>query len=255
LDVVPSPSPRPPDPLVGLFDLEPAASPSPSLIIGFRKVSTPADKGINISLGYSRAQNTLQLHFQIENTTGGTLETFAIKFNTNALGITNKQSMQCDPIGPGATGRTVVPLTWGPNVDQKPSGVQMALKIDKVVLYFQDSMPAFLLFDDDGKVERKEFPKMWSGIEQGSSEIIPNSLYSSGDDIKGRLEQHRVYFIAMRTVQERELSYYSASLRGERMLVEIAHVSPISCCVKSAQLDLSTHTLASIKELLTTRKL
>jgi len=244
--------------LDGLFDIAgfPASSSPASIpmLINFHNVAVnPSDKGLNISLGYSRAQNTPQLHLQIENESGGVLDKFAIKFNSNYLGITNKAPITFDPIAPGARGRTVLPLTWGPTTDSKLVGVvQIALKIDKLVVYFQDSMPAYLLFDDEGKVEKREFPKMWSGIEQGTSDPISGSLYTTSEDVKNRLDNNRIFYIATRNV-DRELSYYSATLRGVKVLVEVAHVSPLSCCVKSTEPELAAHTLASVKELLTTR--
>lgn len=245
--------------LEGLFDIPgfaPAATTSSSIpmLIKFHRVAVnPSDKGVDISLGYSRSQNTPQLHLQIDNQTGGVLDKFAIKFNSNYLGIANKSPLTSDPIAAGATGRIVLPLTWGPTTEQKlPGIVQMALKIDKLVVYFQDSMPAYLLFDDEGRVEKRDFPKMWSGIEQGASESLPSSLYTNSEDIKNRLDSNRIFYIATRNV-DRELSYYSATLRGVKVLVEVAHVSPLSICVKSTEPDLATHTLASVKELLTTR--
>ena len=92
---------------------------------------------------------------------------FAIQFNKNSFGLAPGAplSVNC-PVLPGISAPTSLSIvTTGPVMKMDPLlKVQMAMKNDIDVFYFECLVPAYVLFVEEGSMERNLFPQMWREI-------------------------------------------------------------------------------------------
>jgi len=154
------------------------------------------------------------------------LANFAIKFNTNYLGLQPDGAVKPGSIPVGGAGLFSLPLKESRDVKDiggNPPIVQMAMKTDAGVAYFQDTMEASLLFTENGKMEKKDFLEKWKQIAQ-TNEISKSVTLRTSDleAIKTRLASQNVFLVAARTVQGKgEVQYFSFSFKGVMMLAEV----------------------------------
>jgi hypothetical protein len=135
----------------GLMDLfgGPVAptTPAPSSL----KVTLPADRGegMQVRSAFAKEGGRVVMQITIENNTMGPLSGFAIQFNKNSFGLVPENPASigaCLPqsIASGASGSGSMPLlTSGPLSDSK-GAVQMAIKTNVKVNYFQVARPPAL---------------------------------------------------------------------------------------------------------------
>jgi len=194
-----------------------------------------------------------------ENQSQQTLSNFAIKFNQNYLGLTPAAPIKVSPIGSGSSGTFSLPLKDSTNEKEMGGSnyvVQMAIKSDLGVAYFQDTVDAFYLFDDSGRLEKKAFLALWSSIPD-SNEVkleVANRLYSDAAAIQGRLCGANLFYVATRNVKDRgEVIYFSLSFKALSMLGEITLGASNSCVavIKSQDPTLSQLALNGVVALLT----
>lgn len=252
--------------LLGLADMSIADS-SPASSSGSGSSSSSNSKillaaskgnGMQIRGGFARRGNAVFLDMQIENNSQTTLKQFAMKFNANLVGAAAAGPLRVNPIAPGTTGNCSLPIKvdnpCGPS--DKGNVVQMAIKTDLGVAYFQDALPAYLMFDASGRMEPKEFLSMWRSIP-GSNEAtvsVPNRTANSPDDIKTRMEAQHVFHVATRkeVAGRGDVIYFSLNFKALPMLVEIAvNGSETTVCIKSEDQEISQVVLGSVKALLT----
>jgi len=247
----------------GIFDLTALealtiSTPPVSTLLGATtKIVLPASQGsgLQISVGYSRSGGRLNMDFVFENQSSQTLSQFAIRFNTNYLGLNNAAPVKVDPISPGGRGTCSLPL-----VDDKPTGnapglVQLAIKTELGVAYFTAKLPAHLLFAENGRLEKSEFLEKWATIpddKETTREVLGRTA-SDVESTKTRLEKNNVFHIASRVVPQRgDVIYFSLSFKSVSMLVEVTiKDSNTQLCVKSEKPELSAVALTAVADLLT----
>ena len=92
---------------------------------------------------------------------------FAVQFNKNSFGLAPGAplSVNC-PVLPNVSAPTSLPIvTTGPVMKMDPLlKVQIAIKNDIDVFYFECVVPAYVLFVEEGSMERNLFPQMWREI-------------------------------------------------------------------------------------------
>ena len=157
--------PRRSDDLFGGPTAPPAQPSAPQ-----HKVTLPGDKGdgMQIRSAFASENGRPVLQITIENGTAGPLSGFAIQFNKNSFGLvpeTPASLGQCLPqqIMPGQSASGSCPLlTNGPLSDSK-GVVQMAIKTNVKVSYFQDAADLCLFLTKEGRLEQGKFLEMWRG--------------------------------------------------------------------------------------------
>jgi len=198
----------------------------------------------------------------LENFSQQPLLNFAIKFNVNYLALQPDGAIKlAAAIPPGGSARYSLPLKHSSDAKDHggaPGVVQMAIKSDLSVAYFQDSPEAYVLFDDNGRLERKSYIDLWKAIAQ-QNEIpreVPNrvSSASSVEQIKSRLGMFNIFYVAHRQVAGKgDVIYFSISFKQAPMLLELTVNGP-SCTaiIKSENVAAASLALTSIVNLLTT---
>jgi len=104
------------------------------------------------------------MHLTFENGSQQTLSQFALKFNVNYVGVSPDAPLRVSPISPGGAASTLLPLNTSGECASaaKPGVVQCALKTDLgQVCYFQANLPAYLLFEESGKLPDANFLRLW----------------------------------------------------------------------------------------------
>ena len=92
---------------------------------------------------------------------------FAIQLNKNSFGLAPGAPLAVNsPVLPGVSATTSLSIvTTGPVMKMDPLlKVQMAMKNDIDVFYFECLVPAYVLFVEEGSMERNLFPQMWREI-------------------------------------------------------------------------------------------
>lgn len=110
---------------------------------------------------------------------------FAIQFNKNSFGLAPGAPLNIpNPIAPGSSANTSLPIvTTGPVMKMEPLlKVQMALKTNIDVFYFECIVPAYVLFVEEGCMERNLFPGSWRDIpdEKEQTFTLPFTNKSQG---------------------------------------------------------------------------
>lgn len=171
----------------------PAATSSPMDFFGMDATPAPAPasekkvilnstngKGLQISCDYSRSNNTPSMNLKFENHAQTPINNIAIKFNANYLGIAPAGPIRCGVISPGGSAEFSLPLTAKAEMKTvNGDAVQMAVKTDFGVAYFQDNIPAHIFFTEDGKSDKKAFLQLWGSIPQSNerSQELPGIVY------------------------------------------------------------------------------
>jgi Mor family transcriptional regulator len=120
------------------------------------------------------------------------------------------------------------------------------------VVYFKDKIAVHLLFQEEGKLESKEFLSLWRSLD--SKEISqPLTTNLAAAAIKEVLEAVRVFHIASRAAQGiGKVMYFSLTFRGVVTLVEVTlkddHNGKV--CLRSAREDYGNVVLAHVVSLL-----
>ena len=232
--------------LGGLDDLfgGPAAPSAPS--VPQHKVTLPADRGegMQIRSAFASENGKPVLQITIENNTAGPLSGFAVQFNKNSFGLVPESPAAlgaCLPqqIMPGSSGSGSMPmLTNGPLSDSKGL-VQMAIKTNVKVFYFQDAADLTMFLTPDGRLEQAAFLEQWRNpsMQEHRQEVsgVPERPVES---IMPKFEGAQVFFIA-RTKRDVDLVYLSCkSFNNIVLLAEVGFrpgTGAVSVVVKSAQ--------------------
>jgi len=100
--------------------------------------------------------------------------------------------------------------------------VQMALKTDLGVLYFQDNIEPYLFFEEQGRLERKEFLETWKRIATELPQEVIKRTITSVEPLKSKLASNNIFFVASRTVKDKgDVVYFSLKYKGSILLLEV----------------------------------
>jgi len=222
-------------------------------------LQNPHGKGLQIRNSFARRQNTLFMDLTFENTSSTALPSFAVKFNTNYLGVSPNALLRPGTLNPGQSLGFSLPLKDSSDprdLQGSSTSIQMAIRTELGIAYFQDTLDAYFLFDDNGRVEKSAYSGTWRSMPD-SKEMkrdVPSRLYPDITAIAQRLCAHNVFFVAARTVAQRgDVLYFSLLFKGLVMLLEVTINGP-SCTaiIKSERPDLSAIALSAVQTLLTT---
>ena len=217
--------------LGGLDDIFGGGAAAPSAPAG-PKVVLPADRadGMVVRSEFVAQNGKCFQSICIENNSAAPLSGFAIQYNKNSFGLVPESPQalgQVLPpqIPPGGSGAGMVPLaTSGPASDSK-GVVQMAIKNNVKVYYFQDACDATAVCGADGRLDRSIFLEQWRSIAQEHKAEVGglSPAQENVDAVCPRFEAANVFFIARRKLPDgADLVYFSVkTLNGVSMLAEV----------------------------------
>jgi|LauGreDrversion4_1035100.scaffolds.fasta_scaffold17636_1 AP-1 complex subunit beta-1 len=247
----------------GLDDLFGGPSAPPAAPAVQDKVVLPADKGEGMQLrcAFIKQGADVCMRLTIENRTMGPLSDFAIQFNKNSFGLQPEspaalgQSLP-PSIAPGGSATGLVKMLTNGQLSDSKGLVQMAIKTNVKVHYFQDAADVLLFLTADGRLEQKAWLEQWKGTAQEHkieiSGVPPQSEVV--EQVCPKLEASMVFFIARRKLPEADNIYLSVkTFNGIVMLAEVSFrpgTGNAAITVKSAQPQYVQLLAASIEKLL-----
>ncbi|XP_003384157.1 PREDICTED: AP-1 complex subunit beta-1-like [Amphimedon queenslandica] len=213
----------PPASMAGLgmdfFSLS-APAPQPNNLVAPKTVwlNSTQGKGLEISGTFARRNGKVFLDATFTNKALGPMSDFAIQFNKNSFGLAPAAQLYVQsPLFPNQPFNTSLELvTGGVVMLMNPLDLlQVAVKNNVGVFYFSCNIPAYTLFVEDGKMDRKVFLSSWKELPS-SNEVQKTLSYPLADldSVKTKLEANNVFIIAERTVGEdmQVLLYVSTKL-------------------------------------------
>ena len=127
-------------------------------------------EGMQIRSAFVKEGGQLKMQITIENNTMQPLSGFAIQFNKNSFGLVPESPAAmgaCLPqqIMPGSSGSGSFNLLNNGPLSDSQGAVQMAIKTNVKVSYFQDIADVLLFLTPDGKLDLNEFATLIKDIE------------------------------------------------------------------------------------------
>ena len=218
----------------------------------------PAAKGngLQVSTKYSRKNGAAVLELKFENQSASPLSTFALRINpANYLGVSMAAPLQMQGgVAPGGMATTSVALKAdGACTASSAYGIiQGAVKTELGVVYFTDTLPTHLLFEDEGKLDGPTFVQSWKAMsdELEQRAAIGSFALDSVDAIVAALEPHRVFYTAKRNVDGVGLRvYFAARLRATPVLIELTLGASNRAACKSSVPELAAAGLQAVVNL------
>jgi hypothetical protein len=222
-----------------------------------RKIILPAAKGdgLQISCAVVRRDGKAALDMVVQNQSQKPLKTFLVKLDKNFYGLTPTQPrLAIDrELAPNSQAECVLTLetTGEPNLSVKPGLLKIAIKTELGVAFMQETVPAYVLFQENGQLEKADFLGMWKSL--GDDEVTMDlgaGDTSDADTVREIVEKHRAFFVAKRTVQRGDVLYLSTMLNNEHVLLELTCGNGVSGVAKSKNKALAQAALEGVQILL-----
>jgi len=232
-------------------------SPQPSVPVGRPKkelLSSEKGNGIKVAACYYREGDKAMMELAITNVSNPvTLRRAALKFNENFLKLSPGPIKIPEPITAGNT--CIIPIILNQNGQYNNAKVQiqMAMKTDAGVVYFQDKIPIEVMFGTDGKLSRENYLKMWQDGSFTDHQKVKGKLSTMDfQEIISRLEKNRIFFVAKRTAPNTISLFYSCKIASLWVMVEltVAKTGAAKCVVKARDEKIAEATSSRILELI-----
>merc|ERR550534_1288237 len=237
--------------LLDLFDTS-----QPSVPVGRPKkeiLSAAKGKGITISACYYREGDNAMMEIAMANVdTPVTIRRAALKFNANYLKLSPGQIKIPQPISAGNSCTIPIVLTQNGQYDNSKVQIQMAMKTDAGVVYFQDKIPIEVMFGPDGKLSREDYLKMWRDGSLKEHQKIKAKLNTMDfQEVISRLEKNRIFFVAKKTAQNTISLFYSCKIASLWVMVEltVAKTGAAKCVAKARDGKIAEATCIRVLEL------
>lgn len=144
------------------------------------------------------------------------LTDFAIQFNKNSFGIAPAQPLAiASPLLPNQTTNYSLPLNNnGPVMKLETlTALQVALRTNVDVLYFQCVIPLHILMIEEGEMEKRVFLSTWKDIPGGYEvQYRLGGIRLSAEECSDRLKRNNIFTIAKRNVDGQDMLYQSLKL-------------------------------------------
>ena len=215
-------------------------------------------KGLTIRSRVVRRNGQPVMEIIFDNGSQQTLSQFAMKFNDNFIGVAPQPGpLQTGPIAPGTSKPYTLPLVEGKIGNMQLAGViQVAIKTELDVFYFNQPFPLQAAFDESGKLGDQEFLGLWKSLPEVNeiTQAIPSRSAATVDDIKNRCARFNIFYIASRTVNKdtnAQAIYFSAKVKGHTLLIEVKiEGAATQLCVKAQDTTYANLALQSIAQIL-----
>lgn len=255
-ELSPAPAPAaPPSIGGGLDDLlgglgGPAAPAAPAAPAG-AKLVLPADRGEGMQLrsAFVKDNGRLCQSYTIENMGQVPLSGFAVQYNKNTFGLLPESPGKLAEvlpaqIMPGQSATGLVPLmpTGQPAPDTPPGVIQIAVKNNVKVFYFQDSLDVLLFLTPDARLDKNIFLEQWKTLTNENRTDV-QGLPPQSENVEAvcpKMEAANVFFIARRKLPDgADMVYFSVkTVNNVVMLAELGFRPGTGTCsisIKSPQ--------------------
>ncbi|XP_013598481.1 PREDICTED: beta-adaptin-like protein C [Brassica oleracea var. oleracea] len=199
-------------------------------------------QGLQISAQLTRQDGQVFYSMLLENNSQSVLDGFMIQFNKNSFGLAAAGPLQVQPLQPGESARTMLPMVLSQNMSDGPTNslLQVAVKNNQPpVKYFTDKIVLHALFSEDGRMERGTFLETWRSLPD-SNEVqkdFPGITITSIDSTLDLLAASNMFFIAKRKNGSQDVLYLSARVpQGVPFLIELTAMvgqPGLKCAVKT----------------------
>jgi len=224
-----------------------------------KHVILPFDKGngLQISSAFSRRNGEMYMDLLLENNSHTELRTFALKFNKNFFGVNPSGAIEVPggSIAPGSSAEAHLRLNTNGEVETKakPRVLQIAIKTELGVLYFQDNIDLHTLFSEHGHLSQQEFLGKWKTLTDENEQELDMSDVATrdSDTISKKLTAHNVFFVTKRNQQGEEHLFMSLKIKETDVLLQLI-ISPsgLRAAAKSDNINFARGALYGIQTLL-----
>ena len=127
--------------------------------------------------------------------------------------------------------------------------MQVAIKCDGGIVYFQTLLPLYVLFSQKGKIAQDLWLSNWQLLSNKENIVtVPSTKANSMDQIRTKFELNNIYLIAERAIQNTICLYISVSLLDDQLfLCEIRFEANFSSYVISTRSN-AEHFIKPISE-------
>ncbi|CAH8352120.1 unnamed protein product [Eruca vesicaria subsp. sativa] len=213
-------------------------------------------QGLQICAQLTRQDGQVFYNMLLENNSQSVLDGFMIQFNKNLFGLAAAEPLQVQPLQPGASARTMLPMVLSQNMSTN-SVLQVAVKNNQQpVWYFTDKIVLHALFSEDGRMERGTFLETWRSLPD-SNEVLkefPGITITSIESTLDLLAASNMFFIAKRKNGNQDVLYLSAKApKGVPFLIELTAMvgqPGLKCAVKTPTPEIAPLFFESLELLL-----
>ena len=193
--------------------------------------------GLQVEMAFQREEG-ITLEYKLTNLTQNPLSDFAMQFNINYFGVTLSEPMVNETVNPNSASHQKLNISCSGTRDSNLPGVpliiQMAIRCNLDVFYFNTPCMFSVLLIDAGPLDKEDFKTQWKGFadDQEFSHVV-NSIHSSLNSIQAlqdRLGANNVFTVAARKNPEGDdVVYFSSqTATGEIILTELRLVKDLS---------------------------
>eukprot|EP00300_Choanocystis_sp_HF-7_P036445 c52291_g1_i1.p1 GENE.c52291_g1_i1~~c52291_g1_i1.p1 ORF type:complete len:906 (+),score=209.44 c52291_g1_i1:57-2774(+) len=195
--------------------------------------------GMQVSCCFVIRNGGLVADIEIENQSNTPLSGFMVQFNKNALNLkptSARLDMNPAVIEPGQKAYGLLPVRQEAPVNGEAFGVQyiqIALKNNVKVYYFQDRVPLYAALAANGPIERSTFLSMWGQIPEHleAAQLVQGLSTENGQEVIQKLSQTNIFHVATRQEGQKEILYLSAQvLTGQALLIELTFSAGTRTC-------------------------
>ncbi|XP_039247587.2 AP-1 complex subunit beta-1-like [Styela clava] len=183
-------------------------------------------KGMEIHGTFQRRKNQIMMDLTFTNKAMQAMSGFAIQFNKNSFGLSPAQPLNIQLINPNQSAEVSIPLSTSGLVQKMEplNSLQVAVKNNIGVFYFATTIPLYVLFTEEGAMERKVFLDTWKDIPASNERQFPlndigNIPGMSSESANNKLNANNVFTIAKRNVDGKDMIYLSLKLTNEIWLL------------------------------------
>ncbi|XP_065176456.1 AP-1 complex subunit beta-1-like [Sycon ciliatum] len=213
-------------------------------------------KGCMVEGTFSRRQSQIYADLTINNRAMQAMTAFAVQFNKNSFGLTPGTPLQIPhPIAANQSIQTSLAInTNGPVQRVDPlTLLQVAMKNNIDVFYFSCQVPYWVLWDENGQMERKVFLATWKDIPNTNEvQSMLSDISLTPDAAEGKLKNNNVFTIARRTVEIQELLYVSLKFTNGIWVLGELKFTPGGTSVALALKTRATDVVAGVQQSLDT---
>jgi len=255
----PSGGSQPSGPKNLLDELDFFGTPSSKPAAAAKEIVLPADRanGMQIAATFIRRDGQVYMDITVSNQTPGPMSDIALQFNKSSFGFAPGSQPNIQVIMPGQSADSQIPISLVSNMLSTGSPVsgilQVAVKNNQGVYYFQINVPIHVLFVESGQLARDDYLNMWKTIQEEHFKDISGLPTSDPEVLQKKLQASNVFYIAKRNVQSQDFLYFSVKLMNDMIvLLELAVTGPqtVKSCIRTKQPELVTMFESSLITLL-----
>jgi len=239
------------DDLLGLF-----GSPQPTVSVGRPKkeiLSVEKGNGVKVSACYYREGDKSMMEMELTNVSNPvTIRRAALKFNENYLKLAPGPVKIPEPISLGSSSIIPIELNQNGQYNSAKVVIQMAMKTDAGVIYFQDKIPIEVMYGSDGKLSRDDYLKMWQDPSLNEHQKVKGKISTMDfQEIISRLEKNHIFFVAKRTGPNAISLFYSCKIATLWVMIEltVAKTGAVKCVAKAKSEKIAESSCIRVLEL------